>query len=294
MLGLAKKPFLSKLRSIIFRGYEMQTDYLEEFELDGYAVFRQVFKPQEMTEIHAATERVRQRALAGQKSCGNAKFYISDGYVRSATWCAMYEPILAEVRSDQRLLTIIEPLIGNNVRQLINNLHWKTPGSTHSVAFHADRINRINGQAQAIRNLPQSYIQTGLAVAPMQADNGPLIVIRGSHKQIDKEPIPTSVYSDDVVMKDELFDLGYHEEDIIELHLEPGDLAIWGPDTLHGSAANQNSELDRCFHINGYVNAYDCFMGYWAWIIGASISLPPKEVPEHVFGKQNFEMFEAK
>lgn len=270
---------------------KMTEDFGNQYRTDGYAVCRNVFNADEMALVKAATERVRAKANSGEGACGNAKFFVENGNVRSATWCALHDPVLADVRNDERILSIVRPLVGDTVRQLINNLHWKPPESDFSVAFHTDRLNRERGQGDRIRNLPDSYVQTGLAVDPMMAENGPLILIRGSHRTTERLPPPTVVYSDGGFDRDALVAAGYAASDIVELNLQPGDMAVWGPDTLHGSGVNRHPTSDRCFYVNGYANAYDCFPGYWAWIDGKPVSLPDKRVPVHVYGDQGFETF---
>ena len=268
----------------------MSESKIDHYAAHGYAVCRAVFDAAELERIRAATERVRALGLDDPEgnACGNAKFFVGDNGVRSATWCALQDPDLAWVRSDPRMLSILEPLLGNTLRQLINNLHWKPPGSSFTVAFHRDRVNRERGQGAAIRNLPDSYIQTGLAVDPMTMENGPLILMSGSHKSPELLPPPETVYSDDGIDTAALVEAGYSADSIVELQLEPGDVAFWGPDTVHGSGPNRHESMDRCFYVNGYARASDCFMGYWAWINGEPVPLPDKTVPVHVYGKADF------
>ena len=263
----------------------------EEYKKDGYAIRRGVFSSNEMLAIREATVRVRHQVENNLGACGNAKFFSSEGFARSATWCALHEPILADVRNDSRMLAIVEPLLGNTVRQLINNLHWKPPKSNFSIDFHTDHINRVRGQGDGIRGLPDCYLQTGLAVDPMTTDNGPLLVVRGSHQTPERVPPPSNVYSDGEINYESFASSGYSPSDLIELHLDPGDIVIWNADTIHASGVNRNINSSRCFYVNGYVRATDCFLGYWAWINGEPIRLPNKNIPVHVYGARTFDIF---
>lgn len=262
------------------------------FEANGYAVFRCVFQPDEIRNMAESTRRIRQMADSEEQGCGNLKFFRKAGRLRSVTWCSLLDPLLAHVRTDQRLLAIVRPYLGSTVRQLINNLHWKPPGSVFSISFHTDRQNRVRGQGSSIRNLPDSYLQTGIAIDAMRTDNGPLLVVPGSHRNLSG-PLPdTAVYCDGADDVDaQIKAWGYSSEDVVEIHLDPGDVAIWSPDLVHGSSINRHHSFDRCFYVNGYVNARDCFLGYWACIDGVPIPLPDKTIPVHVYGQQDFSVF---
>jgi len=66
--------------------------------------------------------------------------------------------------------------------------------------------------------------------------------------------------------------VGLSEDDAIDLELEPGDLALWSPYLVHGSATNRSGHKRR-FYINGYVRARDCDRGEWAFRGGRPVPL---------------------
>jgi len=125
------------------------------------------------------------------------------------------------------------------------------------------------------------YIQTGLAVDPMTEENGCLLVVPGSH--IDPVPFDRKVkqtnFGSGAVSTDILSTVGYSENDLLPLRADPGDIALWHVDTIHGSDENHSDVFDRCLFINGYVDARNCMRGQWAFINGKSIPLPPIDVP---------------
>jgi hypothetical protein len=59
---------------------------------------------------------------------------------------------------------------------------------------------------------------------------------------------------------------------LIDLDLEPGDVALWNLYTIHGSGPNHTGQ-DRRFYLNGYIRAEDCDRGEWAFRDGAPVSL---------------------
>jgi len=255
-----------------------------EFWEKGYAVARAVFSRDEMREIHAATGRVKAAGMqhGANYRHGNLVFWVEQDpnigtNVRGMQWGSYLEPALESVRHDPRMLAILKPLIGDNLRQIINQLHWKTPGSRTAIDFHADRRNRQ--PAEAFREVESNYVQTALSVDPMTPENGALMVIPGSHRKACKK----DVLNGGNFSKDETFSnlalLDYEKKDLLPLYTEPGDVVLWHVDTIHGSGLNHSQTMDRCIYINGYVRAQSCMRGHWAFIKGQPIPLPPAEVP---------------
>jgi hypothetical protein len=79
---------------------------------------------------------------------------------------------------------------------------------------------------------------------------------------------------------DALEAVGLSSDDVIDLLLEPGDLALWSPYLVHGSGKNVSSHKRRLY-INGYVRAADCDRGEWAFSDGQPIPLGPTQQLVH-------------
>jgi len=271
----------------------------ECFNRHGYAVVRSVFSTAEVAEFKNATDRAKQRGFEIGRPCrqGNWGYWINQDprigtNVIGMQWPSYDEPALELMRRDSRMLRILEPLIGVNIRQIVNQLHWKTPGSSFAVSFHRDRINRR--PAEAFRSLATSYIQTATMIDPMTAENGALLVVPGSHLRASRMPHPGKgnfVTGD--ISRSYLTQVGFCEADLLPIHGEPGDVVLWHVDTIHGSEMNRSSQ-DRCLYINGYVDARSCMRGHWAFISAQGVPLPPVDVPvlvhrEDVFDHMHFE-----
>ena len=254
------------------------------FHANGYAVVRNVFNPKEMEVLHSATERSKLRGLKVGRSFrhGNLGYWVDEDAhigtnVIGMQWPSYQEPALESLRRDPRLLSLLEPLIGPNIRQIVNQLHWKTPGSSFAVSFHRDRINRR--PAAEFRQLAKSYIQTATVIDPMTADNGALLIVPGSHLREPQSEHPgNGNFVAGRVSRNYLENEGFCESDLQPLYAEPGDIVLWHVDTIHGSDMNQGNQ-DRCLYINGYVDARACMRGHWAFIEGQGIPLPPIDVP---------------
>jgi ectoine hydroxylase-related dioxygenase (phytanoyl-CoA dioxygenase family) len=260
-------------------------DYIASFESEGYAVIRGLFAPHEIDAIAAAADRIYAEGVAHGRSFrhGNLFYNVASSaqgepLVRMVQWPSYHQPVLNRVRLDRRIAHLLEPLIGPNLKQIINQIHWKVPGSLGDFAWHQD--SRSRRPASAYRNLAGSYVQTGLAIDPHTPQAGGMRFIPRSHLRGDlgmdcsKKALgtaPTDTALDSV---------GLSAADAVELVLEPGDVALWSPYLVHCSGTNRSSHKRR-FYINGYVRAADCDRGEWAFRGGTPVPLGPKPTLVH-------------
>ena len=258
---------------------------LAHYWREGYAVVRGFFSPDEVAEIGDALDQLYAEGVAHGRSFrhGNLFYNVADGgdgepLVRMVQWPSYHQPVLNRVRLDTRFADLLEPLIGRDLKQIINQVHWKAPGSLGDFAWHQD--SRSRRPPSAFRYLATSYVQTGLAIDPHKPESGGLRFIRRSHLRGDLH-MDCSKHSLGEAMTDTALDaVGLSADDAIDLNLEPGDLAIWSPYLVHGSGTNR-SDHKRRFYINGYVRAVDCDRGEWAFRHGRPVPFGPKPALVH-------------
>lgn len=265
--------------------FPIDGDLRERFDAEGYAVVRGVFRPEEIAAMGIAFDRIKAQALAGGRSWRDRNIYFclaeEPGHgrmLRYAQWVAWLDPVLEQVRRDPRLLAILEPLIGRDLKQIINQLHWKPPGARAEFGFHQD--SRSRRPREAYRDLAQSYVQTGIAIDPQTSENGAVVIVPGSHRggELPFDPARPSMH--EALDDQDLVRLGVDPKSVITLHLEPGDMALWHVHTLHGSGSNR-STMDRRFYINGYVTAANCDRGEWAFRDGRPCPLEGEQSLVH-------------
>ena len=119
----------------------------------------------------------------------------------------------------------------------------KLPG-TAAAAFplHQDSHHRGYGTARwEDVNGRGSFVQTATLIDRMTQDNGPLLFVPGSNQQCHLG-LPTS--------QDE-WPEGIDLSGAVTVIGDPGDVAVFGPYTLHGSRLNTSTVSRRIF-INGY------------------------------------------
>lgn len=256
----------------------LAADIAESCRRDGYAVARGVFSPDEMAALAAAFDRQYADGLRHPRSFRHGNFHVrvaddpGIGHtVRMVQWPSYSDAVLNAVRLDARLFHLVEPMLGRDVKQIINQLHWKPPGATGGdYAFHQD--SRFRRPRAAFRNLATSYIQTGIAVDPHTTESGAMRLYPGSHLLGELDLAPRANILGTGIAEEALESLGLDPAKLVDLVLEPGDVAFWSPYTIHGSAANRSAH-DRRLYINGYVRAADCDRGEWTWRDGLPVPL---------------------
>ena len=252
---------------------------------DGYAIVRGFFSAGDLAQISAALDQLYAEGVAHGRCFrhGNLFYNVASAgeaepLVRMVQWPSYHQPVLNRIRLDARFADLLEPLIGSNLKQIINQVHWKAPGSLGDFAWHQDSKSRR--PADAFRNLATSYVQTGLAIDPHTPESGCLRFVPGSHLRGDLR-MDCSAHSLGVAMKDAALEaVGLSADDAVDLLLEPGDLALWSPFLVHGSGTNR-SDHKRRFYINGYVRAADCDRGEWAFRKGDPVPFGPKPALVH-------------
>src|SRR5258706_15955587 len=161
---------------------------VEDFERRGYAVVRGVFAPDEVQALAVAFDAVHAEALRHPRSWrhGNLLYRLGTDpalgrIVRLVQWPSYAHPVLDRFRHDVRMRDLVAPLIGGDVKQIINQMHWKPPGAASAeFAYHQDI--RFRRPRNAYREPATSYVQTAIAIDPHRVDNGAMTFLPASHR----------------------------------------------------------------------------------------------------------------
>ena len=259
---------------------------LTHYWRDGYAVVRGFFSTDEVAEVASATDQLYAEGAAHGRCFrhGNLFYNVAreregaEPLVRMVQWPSYHQQVMDSVRLDPRFVELVEPLIGIDLKQIINQVHWKAPGSLGDFAWHQD--SRFRRPDSAYRNLATSYVQTGLAIDPHTPESGCMRIIPRSHLRGDLRMDGTVKALGSAMTDAALAEVGLFEADAINLLLEPGDLALWSPYLVHGSGKNSSAHKRRLY-INGYVRAGDCDRGEWAFRNGEPVPLGPEPALVH-------------
>jgi ectoine hydroxylase-related dioxygenase (phytanoyl-CoA dioxygenase family) len=255
------------------------TKHAEQLREQGYTIVRGVFPAGEMAEIRREVDEVEREALRHHASYRdrNLFFEIAEDprlhkrVVLQAHWFSWLNGRLERLRRDPRLLPLMQPLLGDNIKQIANQIHWKPPGAKlTSYRYHQDV--RFREHPEDFADIECGCLNLGLAIDPQTEANGALRVIPGSHLRgylglSDDGPIMKGTNTEE-----ELRAAGLDPDSVVICDLEPGDVVMWTLLTVHGSAPN-TSARDRRFNINSYVRADSTERGEWAFENGRSTPL---------------------
>jgi phytanoyl-CoA hydroxylase len=255
----------------------------EQYREEGYAVIRQFVDGDDLADLKAETDRMYCEGMRHHATWrhGNLCFEIlpeadfGQRYVIQAYWMSWISEIFERHRRSDAFRLLLEPILGPDIRQVAQQLHWKPPGAQLTgYRFHQDVRFR---KQDAYRDVVGSSVNTGLAIDPSTRANGCLQVVPGSHRM---GYLGLSDQGDGQIMKgltaeDELRAAGIDPASVVWLEQDPGDIAIWSLLTVHGSLPN-TSDHDRAFAISSYVRAENADRGEWAFRGGVSVPLGPE------------------
>jgi ectoine hydroxylase-related dioxygenase (phytanoyl-CoA dioxygenase family) len=252
--------------------------HLDDYRRRGYAVVRGVFTPAEVGELARAFDRVHAEAVSHPRSWrhGNMLFRLGTDaalgkIVRLVQWPSYADPVLDAVRRDRRMHDLVAPLIGGDVKQIINQMHWKPPGAAAAeFAYHQDI--RFRRPRTAYREPATAYVQTGIAIDPHRVDNGAMTFCPHSHRRGELALGGAGAILDQAMAAADLTRVGLDPAAVEPLLLEAGDVALWNLFTVHGSGPNR-ARIDRRLYINGYVAAQHCDRGEWTFRNGDPVPL---------------------
>lgn len=106
--------------------------------------------------------------------------YTPQGHPSVLLWPSLINPYLNQIRADKRLQNIVRRFLGDEVKQLNNQVYFREPGDDDQFAWHQDIIFRIPKERHP--NIAGNYIQTIIAIDDITKDNGAVEFIPGSHK----------------------------------------------------------------------------------------------------------------
>ena len=179
-------------------------------------------------------------------------------HLRKVQWPARLHPVFEEIRTSPRLLALLEPLLGTSLKQYINQINFKLPGSRIDFPWHQDVR-----PTPAFTDQVRTYVQTIISVDEASQESGCIYVVPGSHRLGD---LKAKRYAEGQI------------EDKIDVHTaipcltEPGDVLMFTPYTVHGSKPN-TSHRPRRSYINGFVRADARTVGKWAFLDGQPVPI---------------------
>ena len=254
----------------------LDSEQISRFRADGYLVVRGVFASEEIADLAACYDEIA--ALATRTGL-QAEYLQASGcevhihfqppegsggpntskYLRKIQWPAMIHAGFERIRTSPRFLALLEPLLGDSLKQYINQINFKMPGGDIEFLWHQDVR-----PTPAFRDQVDNYVQTIIAVDDASVKNGCLHIIPGTHKLGD---LNLRQYATDE-----------EREQMLEVHravpgaARAGDVILFTSYSVHGSQPNRTQRPRRSY-INGFVRASSCDVGKWAFLRGRPVPI---------------------
>lgn len=257
--------------------YLLSKQQINQFNKEGYLIISNIFSSDEIdmikNDIESAYELVQQqlnltktrpgvhtiRLPGADRDFASAQIFIKDDekpVVNFICWIGGVKPALIDFGRDKRITTPVAQLLGSNeIIHLTNQAHYKMPGDKVKFSWHQD-IEARTSQDRKWQDINKrgSFVQVFTAVDKITKENGPLIIVPGSHKEdlqlkkIGETNVDRFIKQKEQFIKQKFPDLDQISTAVL---LEPGDILFMHPLLLHKSDIN-HSETSRKVFINGF------------------------------------------
>lgn len=233
-------------------------DQVARYREDGYTVARGVLSSSELAELRGACDELVARAKEFREDAfvgvtffnmhRDANPFAKDlakkppvkGLIRRVTYPYALSAAFNRYRAHAGLLANVAALLGQDLKQIVNQVNFNPPKSGSGWGWHQDYRFRKPG----IRKLPDDFAQSIIAIDLCSEVTGGLRLIPGSHKlgdlKLDADNENAESYFD--------------AKTAVTPELQPGDVIFFNSHVIHGSTPNR-SDFQRRVYINGYARA---------------------------------------
>ncbi|HMF16137.1 MAG TPA: phytanoyl-CoA dioxygenase family protein [Gemmataceae bacterium] len=218
-------------------GTILTKEMIQDYRLHGYVIVRQVFAQAEIWEALEEAERLVQRRdlIASENLRCRWQPHVKTQECLFECFDPIIDisPVCARLARNDRLLHILGELYGEEACLFKDKLIFKPPGAK-GYDLHQDFI--------AWPDFPRSFVTAVIALDRTDLDNGCTVVYPGYHLQGCLTPEDGDYHPLSAGLVD--------EAKAVPLILDPGDVAIFGCFTPHGSAPNLSENWRRQLYLS--------------------------------------------
>jgi phytanoyl-CoA hydroxylase len=156
----------------------LSAQQIEAYRRDGYLVIPRLIEGEQLTELRAITDRIV--AEARGVSANDDLYDLEPGHVASLPRVRRLKPAIFKrypffhaLARDPKITSIVSQLLGPAVRQHGGKLNMKSAGYGSPVEWHQDWA--------FYPHTNDDVLATGIYLDDCDLDNGPLLVVPGSH-----------------------------------------------------------------------------------------------------------------
>ena len=228
--------------------------YLEIYKKNGVVIIPNVFTEKECDKIKEESYSIQDDDIkkAGyphnpSETSKNKKSLIF--------FPSLANDYLNEIRTDNRIAEIVKFFLGDNVKQINNQIYFRESGDLDEFAWHQDIIFREKNNFKS--DIDKNYLQTIICVDDIDEDNGAIEFIDGSHINGLINP-PDNLRN-------------FNRMGLIgkKYIAKKGDMLLWSSLTIHGSEKNTSTK-SRMTYMNGFSTS-DSSLMYPNYLIDGNI-----------------------
>lgn len=198
----------------------------------GYLVVENAIDPGDLAEMQRVTGNFIERSRAVSQS--DDIYDLDRGHSADNPKLTriklphLRHPVFDAVMRSERLMSILKPLLGPDIRLHTSKLNTKAPGGGAAVEWHQDWA--------FYPHTNDDMLAVGVMLDDVAEENGPLMVIPGSHRGPVLSHFANGVFCGAVDPDDPDFDLS----SAVTLTGQAGSLSLHHVRLLHGSAPNRS------------------------------------------------------
>ena len=217
----------------------MLTDaQVAQYEGDGYVMVEGALLPETLAELHAVTAEVVASAAGITEHTPvldlEASHTPEEPRVRRIKQPHLAHPFYRDLAADPRIMAALLPLIGADIRlRAGGKINMKAAEYGSPVEWHQDWA--------FYPHTNQDVLAVGILLDDMDADNGPLLVLPGSHKGPVYDHHSYGAFCGAI----DVDKCGLDVSNPRELHGRAGDISIHHVRLVHGSALNTSNRERR-------------------------------------------------
>ena len=211
---------------------------IAQYDTDGYVVVEGALLPETLAELRAVTAEVVASAAGLTEHTAVLDLEASHTpdvpRVRRIKQPHLAHPFYRDLAADPRIMAALAPLIGANIRlRAGGKINMKAAEYGSPVEWHQDWA--------FYPHTNQDVLAVGILLDDMDADNGPLMVLPGSHKGPVYDHHSYGAFCGAI----DVDKCGLDVSNPRELHGRAGDISIHHVWLVHGSALNTSNRQRR-------------------------------------------------
>jgi ectoine hydroxylase-related dioxygenase (phytanoyl-CoA dioxygenase family) len=242
----------------------MLTSLKQEYETKGVVVIPSVFTERECDRIKeeaygVTDDQIRQ---SGYRHVPSEQAYNKKSLI---FFPALANTCLNDIRIDSRMQRVVRTFLGDDVRQINNQIYFREQDDLDTFAWHRDTIFREGHVFTS--GLATDYLQTVIAIDDITEENSPVEFITGSHFW--------EQFGDPINLR--LFNRGNLEG--TKYTARKGDMMIWSVMIVHGSEVNRSTS-SRMTYMNGFCRTRSA-SAYPDYLVNGNVikNIDPERIP---------------